>query len=250
MSPKKFFIFTQPRSGSELLVSLLNTHPDIHCGSEIFSDFCRLPTQKVLFPHWYMKGKSSGMKAKVYGFKLISAQLQKILIVRWHGRPDQYLNYLHQSGWKILHLQRNNIFRKALSFLSASSTNLWHARGEDGAKEKVRIDPVQLLSWISRFEKDMTYEEQSLRNIPHLTIGYEEGLLKMCCHQKTLDAIFAYIGVPSAPVKSQYKRLSSARWSKTIENYEEIYEAIRQSPYAQWLDSDVGIPVFDSPVHE
>ena len=245
---KKFIIFTHWRSGSELLVNLLNSHPNICCDGEIFLDFCQLSTPRVLAPHWYMNGKSCGRNADVYGFKLMSDQLGKILILRSHKGPNKYLNYLLTNGWKIIYLLRQNIFRKALSSLVAQSTNTWHVKSRQSSREKIRIDPGQLLERMKGYENDMANEEKDLKNNPHLTIIYEEGLLEMENHQKTIDTVCDYIGIPAAPVKTQLKRTSSDCISKTIENFEVIYDVVRQSPYAHFLDSDLHIPIPGNPI--
>ena len=48
--PTKFVIFGRGRSGSTLLVSLLNSNPDIHCDGEILS-------RKKLFPEKVIHSK-------------------------------------------------------------------------------------------------------------------------------------------------------------------------------------------------
>jgi hypothetical protein len=86
------------------------------------------------------------------------------------------------------------------------------------------------------YEEIMTKEKIYLEGIPHLTIVYEEGLMEMGNHQKTMDAVFAYIGVSSVGVKTRWRRTISGHLSETIENYEEIYSMVRQTPYARFLD--------------
>ena len=245
---KKFLILTHWRSGSELLIDLLNNHPYLHCDSEIFLEFVRLPRPTVLFPHWYMNGKSSGIKKKIYGFKLMSEQLSQILSRRWHGGANEFLNFLHTSGWKIIHLKRNNIFQKAVSSLVAQSTNKWHIKEGDRLGEKITIDTDQLLTRMKSYEECMADEESYLKGIPHLNIVYEEGLLEMSSHQTTMDAVYSYIGVPSVSAKTQLKRTIGDRLSDTIENYDEVYDVVRQSPYARFLHSKVEVNVPGSPV--
>ena len=80
---KRFVILTQWRSGSELLIDLLNCHPDIRCDSELFKEFVRLRTPKVLFPHWYLDGKSARAGTKAYGCKIMSNQLIGIIAVSY-----------------------------------------------------------------------------------------------------------------------------------------------------------------------
>ncbi|HBE17486.1 MAG TPA: hypothetical protein DEG17_03890 [Cyanobacteria bacterium UBA11149] len=55
----KFVIFGQGRTGSTLLYSLLNSHPQIHCDEEILED-------RVFFPVQYVKGRCCKAKKKMY----------------------------------------------------------------------------------------------------------------------------------------------------------------------------------------
>ena len=68
---KKFVLFFRPRSGSNLLVSLLNAHPDIHCDGEIFVR----GKQKPIWPSLFLKGQSSKYYRGIYGFKLNIGQI-------------------------------------------------------------------------------------------------------------------------------------------------------------------------------
>ena len=94
---KKFIIFGQGRSGSTLLVDLLNSHPAIYCDDEILM-------YKVIFPKTYVKARSVSSKKHVYGFKVKIYQL-------WHQNildSHKFLFHFYKSGWKILYLKRGN----------------------------------------------------------------------------------------------------------------------------------------------
>lgn len=60
---KKFVIFTVGRSGSRLLVSLLQSHTHIHCDDELFQ-------RKLISPLNYLRLKERLSRKDVYGFEL------------------------------------------------------------------------------------------------------------------------------------------------------------------------------------
>jgi hypothetical protein len=155
--------------------------------------------------------------------------------MRRQGEAGKILHYLYNTGWKILYLKRENLFRKAVSSLVAPATNRWHVKEGNRPGECVTVDPNQLFARMKWYEETIAKEEVYLEGIPHLTIVYEEGLMEMSNHQKTMDAVFAYIGVSSVGVKTRWRRTISGRLSETIENYEEIYNMVCQTPYAKFL---------------
>jgi len=71
----KFVIFAQGRTGSTLLVELLNQIEEIHCEEEIYNKDFFVFKQKIPFPYIYLLGKSRLSKSKVFGFKVKIYQL-------------------------------------------------------------------------------------------------------------------------------------------------------------------------------
>ncbi len=66
---KKFVIFGSGRSGSTLLTKLLDKHSQIECYGEILR-------RKMLFPGSYIERCSQTAQKPIFGFKLLSYQLQ------------------------------------------------------------------------------------------------------------------------------------------------------------------------------
>ena len=67
----KFVLFGGGRNGSTLLVSLLNSHPDIYCDGEIL-------VGKLRSPFKHIKRRMQSSPKSIYGFKLLSYQLKEI----------------------------------------------------------------------------------------------------------------------------------------------------------------------------
>lgn len=223
----KFVIFTQGRTGSELLCDLINTHPDIHCDTEILRKI------RVLFPLQYVYGRAARIQQNTYGFKVKPYQLtddQKI-------DPHTFLTQLYNQQWKIIYLKRLNVLRQSLSMLIAiKRKNVWHLKSSQTVdSKKVNIDPNKLIQEIERHLKYLNLEKDILTDLPHLSLVYEADLLNRENHQKTLDGIFDYLGIDSVTVKTNFKKTIALPLSNYIENYEEIVHRIHQTPYAKFL---------------
>ena len=112
----KFVIFGRGRSGSTLLVNLLNNHNKIHCDGEIMHDH-------LLFPRLYIDLSASRYQSRVYGFKLLSYQLKDVQQIY---DPEKFLLSLYESGYKFIYLTRRNLLAHALSNINARQKKFHH----------------------------------------------------------------------------------------------------------------------------
>jgi LPS sulfotransferase NodH len=132
---KKFVIFTKGRSGSTALVSLLKSQPEIQCDGEILSNF--IPT-----PMHYVLAKTHSSTKPIYGFKLITHQLVKVQPLK---KPTEFLKELHQQGYKIIYLRRENLVQLAISNIRAREFG-FHIKKNNNAKHKKTNIDIQTLS--------------------------------------------------------------------------------------------------------
>jgi hypothetical protein len=55
-------------------------------------------------------------------------------------------------------------------------------------------------------------------------------------HQSTVDQICDYLGLPSAPVETEYAKLAPRSLRAAVANYDALVEAIEPTRYARYLD--------------
>jgi len=225
-----FIIYGMGRSGSNLLRTLLNSHPEVFCDNEIFHKKRRAKKNKVVqyliqhYPVSYVYYKKYSSKANIYGFKLHQSQLDD---------TEKILTKLHGKGWKIIHLYRKNILKQAISMKVAQQTGKWirNAKMPD-PEEKFYIDPENLLAHINN---RIFYTEQVFRvldKIEHLEVVYEDDLYYQDKWPATTGKIFDYLN--TYPVEAQTKRLKTdprPDWER-IENFDEILDFLSKNGYA------------------
>ncbi len=228
----KFVIFAQGRTGSTLLVDLLNNHPDIKCEGELLNVRW---SGKRIFPTFYVKNKAKTSKEKFYGFKVKLYQLyDNGNKLHQNVDPKEFLINLYKSGWKIIYLERNNIFRQALSNFIAESKGKYHHRNKNElATPKIKINPGKLLKSIRAREKYLCDEKEILKTIPHLKISYETDLLKN--YEKAVDKVFEFLGASPCIVKTSLLRTSKDELQDYILNYKEIKDYLSKTKYLKFL---------------
>jgi LPS sulfotransferase NodH len=226
-SNNKFFIFTHQRSGSTLLVNLLDSHPKIDCEGELLLD-------PMSSPMSYLFKRQRISQAEVFGFKLQPHHFTYQNI----NNPESFLIGLAKLKYKTIILKRRNVFRAALSLLYAINSGKFHRDNRAGGvrSDKIFIDPDDLLENIHWIEGNIEVLDHYAANYPHLELIYEDNLLDNDSHQGTINRICDYLGIPNANVESNSARIMPGDFSPYIENAEEIKEIIRKTKYARFLE--------------
>jgi len=225
---KKFVIYGQGRTGSELLCYLLDSIPEIRCDTEIFY-------RHVFFPKLFVRGKCASSTNKVYGFKVKPYQL----IDEQRLEIKAFLEFLLSENYQVIYLKRKNLLRHSLSLLIARERKRFHIPKNCRIPQgKINIDLNSLLANMEDREKYQKGDEDILNEITHLTIVYEDDLLKETEHQSTVDKICNYLGTESAQVSPKFQRLTPDKLDDIIENYKELVDFISKTKYFEFLNDD------------
>ena len=148
---------------------------------------------------------------------------------------------LHPQNWKIIHLQRQNLFRQALSNRLANARKVWH-RKEDSAPQPIYLRPEDLLREVKFFERLALHENEALKAIPHLKVVSEQDLLDSKNHQATANRIFDYLGLSHAQVRTDLQKVSASRLDQNVTNFPELVQFFRQTPSARFLEDEARPP--------
>ena len=231
MIKNKFVIFAQGRTGSTLLASLLNSHPEVFCDEEILD-------HRKCFPRAFIRGRCAISNARVYGFKLKIYHIREAQNI---SDTKQFVLGLSNSGWKIIYLRRLNIFRHALSdvFLNyrhATSKGAHHMKSNGPLNlKRLYVDCDNLLHFMMVREAIMDEEKELLTNIPHISVTYEDALLREEDRQYYLNQIFDYLNIEHVPVSTKYVRTSSDKLPDFVLNHDEVIRTVSKTKYAKYV---------------
>ena len=240
--PRRMLILTTGRSGSELLVSLLNEHPDVVCRGELMLG----PGQFVHpRPGLFVRGvavtsmreaKRSGKHARVFGWKLPSNHM------RWNpGRfPDPVLFIRENIGpdGLLVALRRRNFVAQSLSWQHAQKTKYHFTEVEHF--NRISVDPEGLLSQTFDYEFEDRWLAETTKDLAKVEVTYEDDLLEPESQQSTLDRITGALGLESRPARSHLKRITPAKPSDRIANVREVRRVFEPSRFAGLIDSEDG----------
>lgn len=227
LAETRFVVFGQGRSGSTLLVSLLDSHREIRCDGEILS-------KRVWFPYSHVKACCASARAPVYGCKILSYQLRMVQPGRDLGR---FVKRLADDGFRIIYLRRENALSHAVSNIRARKFG-FHSR--DLPKSSARPSAIsigldELIQWAERAELNWDHESSLLEGVPHLALTYERDLEDAGQQQRTASRAFEFLGLQPQAATSPLKRVSPSRLSDSISNYSEIAESLLGTRWEKYL---------------
>ena len=101
------------------------------------------------------------------------------------------------------------------------------------------MNVTDLIGRMEYFERLTRFQDASLEDIPHLSVTYEQDLLPQNRHQDTADRIFEYLGLAPARVETQLRKLTSNDLSQIVDNLDEVTAALRDTPFARFLEPEV-----------
>jgi hypothetical protein len=214
----RFIVLSQQRSGSHMLMNLLNSHPDIHCNS----DSQTVDVKKNGKEWTYEAGFDSD--AKVKGFLL------KI-------KTDLYKQLMPNDNIKIIYLKRENFLHILLSKKMAKLFGCYEKESLGVFLDNARIvrenaDPINIGkeeaerffdTWDKKHKAVKNYMDIS--NLEYLEVKYYD----LCGNiYETMKKIYKFLEVenvkPSFAMGRGSEKLDLRNTSYAISNYCELRE--------------------------
>jgi hypothetical protein len=221
-----FLIFAQGRTGSSLLVDLLNRSPSIHCDEEILA-------RPVFLPTAWMAAHRARHLDRTYGFKV---KLYQLTIDQGIGDPNRWLAAMHRSGWQVIYLWRRNLLRHVLSNVAASGSGRYHYRSAEIGGRRIRVDLAETIRLLRMREQLGQEERSALEGVPHEPLCYEDDLLEAERHQPTFDRIAGFLQMEPAHATTDLRRINAGPLSELIENYAELKRELAGTRWERYLD--------------
>jgi len=225
-----FVIACLGRTGSTHLVSLLDSHPDIRCFGELFTHHEgtldeAFVTSPIDDPVDYVAQLTAPLTERAIGFKL------PLNSIRAH---PEALRVLEGDQMRIVRLRRLNLLALLASRRLLASTRVPQSTHGDYGDATVEIDPKQALAVFRLSDDHERYLDELADGRPVFQITYED-----LAAGRDLDDLQAFLGVDPVPLKSMFKRVRSRPLSDTIENWAEMEDALRGTPYERFLEDDL-----------
>ena len=221
MDYRKFVVLTRSRTGSNLVIDMLKSHPSVHAKGEILGRLAGRSCEEVLAGVFH----DYPPEVRAVGFKLFY----------YHPLDDR-------SGdvWKrlralddlhVVHLKRRNILRTLLSRKIAGRTGEWHQRDAAGRRSDVDGKRVTFTAeeLTAGFEQTRGWETKyaaMFEDRPVLELWYEELIEDPA---REFARMTGFLGVEPLSPSTRLERQNPEPLRTLIRNYDELKESFRGS---------------------
>ena len=263
-------MLARQRSGTNALRQVLDAHPDVFttpevmhpepAGSDLISDMNFFRFVERHPEGLVTRARSAETQERVFldfleflrGFSDKRVMLIDIKLNSSHhfdgpwrsvaGPPDLF-GLIRRHKIRTLHLTRRNYLRYFLSSQKAKASDTWAAKDET-RDTRVRVDITQLLWWMSHAHAEELETTQTLSQRKEwLSFDYDDMFAEMGAPIATeiLDWIAGWLDVASDrfPRRDPFFRKQSALGlAETIENYAEVEQALRGTPFEYCLEDE------------
>lgn len=230
-----FIIFGQGRSGSNLLRTLLNSHPQIHCDNELFNPVRLAQKGKfdrfmiITFPINYIHNMQKLADAEIYGFKFFAFH---------HKNAGSIVKNLYRQGWKVIHIERKNILKQTFSGIIGTQTQKYIRRDDASSPDKIyHIECEQVINVLKFRKKLLAAEYEILSGIgSYYSVIYEDDLRDQKSWNETMDKIFQFLKIEPVEAKSSILITDPRPDNLRIENFDEIIHGLNEAGHSKVVE--------------
>jgi hypothetical protein len=246
-----FMITCAARTGSSMLVNLLQSHPQITCHMEIFN-----PKRVEGFYGSYRKALSDPayeerMRAlrhndpKTFIYK-IAFDPQGRRCVGFKFKYDEFILPVFSGTREILigdrdinivHLRRRNLLKRYLSWFvvnKVTGKTMRTVREAEIESPPVVLNPDECRKNFEETERREANAREIFRDHRVFELAYEDLTNELA--DATVDQLQKFVGVGVRSLRTVFAKLSKDQLSKEISNYSELRKTFAGTRYAEFFD--------------
>lgn len=237
--PRRFVILAARRSGSNLLCSLLGSHPDVRCHHELFNPdgiFTALDERDQATPPDALAARDrdplgfldriwrDARDARAIGFKMTPDQA-----------PDVLAHVLADTGIAKIVLRRRNPLRQLVSERIAGATGRWEAYDDAPplARPRVHVEPDELAEYTARVDAFHAGIEAALLRGGQSALPLRYEWLFAPDEQARL---LAFLGLRPHPLRTRSVHQNPEPLDQLVANAPALRRALAGTPLAHVFD--------------
>lgn len=225
-----FIVLAHPRTGSNLLASLLGSSHEVVQEYEIFNDEYRtvgMGYEQIMAE--LLRPYSAMIKA--VGCKILYNQLT----------GEEWEKFLAYPDFRIIHLTRRNRLRTATSHNIATKTGQWSEYGLADKppleERKIWLDKDEVFNSFVKLNIAEQRARQRFKDREIFEVTYEELVSDT---EGTVAAIARFIGVQPWEIKDiTLRQQNPERLRDLIQNFDELKRAFSNTPWRAYFDEEL-----------
>jgi len=269
--PDVIVMLARQRSGTNPLRDVLDSHPDVFCTPEVFHDRpspeadLEVETNFFRFVEKHPVGRDRIVhdwdeQEEIFQDFLVFLRTfteKRFVVIDVKYNSTHHLNaswkfisaeptmfpFIRSSHVRVLNLTRRNFLRYHLSQCKAELTQTWAARADGGHKDgRITVDIDAMLRSLELCRAENEVVDRSFESYGrYLNIDYAElfPVIGEPVSDDALGRVAEWLGIEAAFENvPTYRKQAVLGLRETIENYEEVEEALRDTVFQHCLEDE------------
>lgn len=218
-----FIIVADLRTGSTLLSTSLNRHPQVRCYGEIFHPDDFPDNQLDGYCRQELTAREMIAQALALpGFRAIGFRAMVFLPPPSHPRwADAWSHLAELDDLRVLYLSRRDRLAQYASMLIAEQTGVYHPYDNDPLykpenRPKIAIDPQQFVEWTRQRDDLFAQRRRQLAGKPSLELDYETLTVQW---PQAIAQVQDFLGVAWHPLDQGKRKQETRPLAEVISNY-------------------------------
>ena len=241
-------IFSRGRTGSNLLVSLLKSHPQVRQHGEIVGEyylrngFVRDEINRIGAVPYFEWATRRMFTERVVAVKFLYYQLEPEYAYRWNvpGLPSLLPVLKERKELRIIHLKRRNLLATLVSWKLAHQTHRWQrpAHGRLSHSDSIYGDITIKLSYeecreeFAQTEKWQWFYDTAFAQHPFLEMYYEDLVAD---RRGEMARALGLLSLESCELQSPMRKQNTRALKDIVENFVELRQHFADTPYADFF---------------
>jgi Sulfotransferase family len=235
----RFIIAGIRRSGTTLIRTTLDAHPQIRCYGEVFSPLHHNEFGYGRFLHESMMRRIQNLFMRR---KLVESYLDTILnspdhratgfklILSQSRRYPMVLPYLRRHNTRVIHIVRENVLKTLVSRTTKRVTNVASST-KPVARAPVTLPAEKLPAQLERLRRSNEAWKKETHGMPYLRVTYEDFVAE---RERELGRMLEFLEVDNLPdVKSSMVKVNPDDMREIIANYDAVERSLKGTPF-EW----------------
>ena len=241
-------IFSRGRTGSNLLASLLKSHPQVRHHGEILGesylrhDFIRNEINRIGSVPYFEWSTRRMLTERVVGVKFLYHQLESEYARRWDvpDIPAVVPALEERTELPVIHLKRRNLLATLVSWKLAHQTHRWHQRGQgqrsqgDSVDGEITIDLSydECRDEFTQTEERQRFYDTAFAKHPFVEMYYEDLVAD---RRGEMARVLKLLNLESYELQSPLRKQSTRTLKDILANFVELRQRFAGTPYAEFF---------------
>ncbi len=242
--PLPFAVISRGRTGSNLLLSLLSSHPEIRIYGEIVGEFAlRQPDVKQAImdlgpvPYVARCFERAGLESAV-GVKILYYQVEDAYARQWgvEGLPELMEFLKSRKTLRVIHLKRRNRLACLASIRVAALTKQYLVTNDKGSRTdnvSIRLAAEDCEKEFRRIGEWEAHYDEAFQDHEKLEVFYETLVSEW---DAECNRVLDFLGVTRRTLTTSMRKQRNVPLSEVIDNYDELRRFFSGTAWACYFE--------------